>query len=68
MAKTKKCSCGGLHYKEKNGHQIDTDNVLKLTNPWAKVPTKEDLKICKSCWFEARNGHAPTCEKACDKI
>ena len=63
MTKTKKCSCGGLHYKEKDGHKIDTDNVLSLNNPWAKAPTKEDLKICKSCWFEARNGHAPTCDK-----
>lgn len=66
------CSCGGIHYEKKDGHKIDAENVLGLNNPWAKTPTKEDLKICKKCWFEARNGHAMTCpdreNKPCNNI
>lgn len=59
----KHCKCGGPHYEEKDGHKIDADNVLGLENPWNKKPTPDDLKLCKICWFERRNGHAMNCPK-----
>ncbi len=53
----KKCKCGGCH----GDYHLDEQNMLGLENLWSKKPTKEDLKVCKLCWFEARNGHAITC-------
>lgn len=26
-------------------------------------PKQDDIKICKECWFEKRNGHARGCSK-----
>ena len=58
---TCQCGCGGKFKAGADDFKIDADNVLGLNNPWAKPPTDDDLKICKYCWFEARNGHAQGC-------